>query len=125
MTIKRVAFPGTQKGVESNLSLHFGHTDAFVILEYDNETKEQKDVETIKNPPHSQGGCMMPVMLLKDANVDEVVLGGIGGRPLMGFQQVGIETYRGIEGSIKENFEQFVQSGLPKLTMPSCNSHKH
>ena len=36
---------------------------------------------------------MAPVMLLKQSGVDVLVAGGVGMRPLAGFQQVGIEVY--------------------------------
>ncbi len=36
---------------------------------------------------------MMPVMLLKKAEVDVLLAGGMGMRPLAGFQQVGIDVF--------------------------------
>ena len=99
---------------------HFGHTPNFLTIEYDETTKDVINVEVIQNVEHSQGGCMVPVMLLKDKNVTEVVVGGIGHRPLMGFIQVGIDPYRGIQGTIKQNFEAFKQNKLPKLTQGTC-----
>ena len=120
--MKRIAFPGTNAGLKSKLSLHFGHTQAFIVVQYDEETEEIEEVDIIENPPHRQGGCMLPVKILMNANVDAIVLGGIGGRPLAGFQQVGIETFRGIEGDVEENFKSFLAGSLQPLRMPSCGS---
>jgi len=36
---------------------------------------------------------MVPVNLLSDHNVNALIVGGIGMRPLMGFKQVGIDVY--------------------------------
>ncbi|UYP45519.1 hypothetical protein NEF87_001804 [Candidatus Lokiarchaeum ossiferum] len=121
MSLLKVAFPSTVEGLTGELVPHFGHTPAFTILEYDEESKEVSNVEVLQNAPHQQGGCMQPVMFLKNAGVNSVVLGGIGQRPLMGFLQVGVEPYAGIQGTVKENFEAFVAEKLQKMAKASCN----
>ncbi|QEE14602.2 NifB/NifX family molybdenum-iron cluster-binding protein [Promethearchaeum syntrophicum] len=120
MSTKKIAFPGTVEGLNGELVGHFGHTPTFLTIEYDENTKAVITVEVIQNSPHEQGGCMTPVMLLKNNGVSEVVVGGIGQRPLMGFIQVGIEPYRGIQGTIKQNFEAFKQNLLKKLSQATC-----
>ena len=100
---------------------HFGHTPAFTVLEYDEETKEVINVEILENSPHKSGACMQPVMFLKNAGTNDVILGGIGQRPLMGFLQVGIEPYIGINGTIKENFNAYIEGKLQKMVQSSCN----
>lgn len=88
----KVAVPSMAPGgLEAQTSAHFGHCDAFTILEYDNG--QIGAVEVLFNQGHVQGGCMAPVMTLKNAGVDVLLSGGMGARPLMGFQQVGIEVY--------------------------------
>jgi predicted Fe-Mo cluster-binding NifX family protein len=120
METKKIAFPGSIEGLKGELSGHFGHTEAFTTIEYDVSSKDVINVEIIQNAPHQQGGCMQPVMLLKNSGVSEVVVGGIGQRPLMGFAQVGIEVLTGHQGTIKDNFESFKLGKLPKLTQASC-----
>ena len=120
MSTRKIAFPGTVEGINGELAGHFGHTPIFCTIEYDETTKDVINVEIIKNAPHEQGGCMTPVMLLKNNSVTEVVVGGIGQRPLLGFIQVGIEPFRGIQGTIKQNFEAFKQNELPKLSQGTC-----
>lgn len=117
----KVAFPGTTSGLEGELVPHFGHTPAFTIVEIEEDTQNIHEVQIIENPPHSQGGCMQPVMKLKNEGVTHVVLGGIGQRPLMGFIQVGIEPYQGIQGSIKDNLRLFTEKKLQKMFEASCN----
>ena len=119
---KKVAFPGLKdSGMDGVIAGHFGKTEAFIVVDYNTQTKEINEVQTINNPPHGSGGCMMPVNILKEQNVDDVVLGGIGGRPLMGFVQVGIKPFHGIQGTIQENYEAFCQNKLNEMVKSSCN----
>jgi len=88
----RIAVPSIEQGgLEGTRSGHFGHCDVFTIIDVENG--EIKDVSTVENQSHVQGGCMVPVNLLAGHNVNALVVGGIGMRPLMGFKQVGIDVY--------------------------------
>lgn len=88
----RIAIPSEgQGGLDGLRSGHFGHCDVFTFVDLENG--EIKEVSTIPNVEHSQGGCMVPVNLLAQHQVDALVVGGIGMRPLMGFRQVGITVY--------------------------------
>ncbi len=88
----RIAIPSEgQGGLDGLRSGHFGHCDVFTFIDLENG--EIKEVSTIPNVEHSQGGCMVPVNLLAQHQVNALVVGGIGMRPLMGFRQVGITVY--------------------------------
>jgi len=88
----KIAFPSENPGgMEAALSDHFGHCAVFTLVDVDEE--KVQNVDTLVNGGHEQGGCMTPVMMLKGASVDVLVAGGMGPRPLAGFQQVGIDVY--------------------------------
>ena len=88
----RIAIPSVDNGgLDGQRSGHFGHCDVFTIV--DVEEGKIKGVSTIQNQEHVQGGCMVPVNLLGQHNVNAIIVGGIGMRPLMGFRQVGIDVY--------------------------------
>ncbi len=88
----RIAIPSMGSGgLDGERSGHFGHCDVFTMVDVENG--EIKDVSTVQNQSHVQGGCMVPVNLLSDHNVNALIVGGIGMRPLMGFKQVGINVY--------------------------------
>lgn len=88
----KVAVPSMAPGgVESQLSAHFGHCDFFTLA--DVEDGEIKNVDILANEGHVQGGCMAPVMFLKQAGAEALIAGGMGARPLAGFQQVGIQVF--------------------------------
>ncbi len=88
----RIAVPSEQPGgLDAAISAHFGHCACFTIVEVVNDVVAS--VEVLPNQPHAQGGCMAPVMFLKQHGVDHMIAGGMGMRPLMGFQQVGIQVH--------------------------------
>lgn len=88
----RIAVPSNgEGGMEGQRSGHFGHCDVFTFI--DIEDGEIKKVSTLQNQEHVQGGCMVPVNLLSSNNVNALIVGGIGMRPLMGFRQAGIDVY--------------------------------
>ena len=88
----RIAIPSMGPGgLDGERSGHFGHCDVFTFV--DVEAGEIKQVTTIPNQSHVQGGCMVPVNLLASHNVKALIVGGIGMRPLMGFKQVGIDVF--------------------------------
>ncbi len=88
----RIAIPSEQPGgLDAALSAHFGHCACFTIV--DAQDDEVTAVSVLPNAPHGQGGCMAPVSFLKSHGVDRMVAGGMGMRPLQGFQQVGIQVH--------------------------------
>ena len=111
----RIAIPSNgQGGLDGTRSGHFGHCDVFTFV--DVEEGEIKQVTTLQNQEHVQGGCMVPVNLLSENKVDALVVGGIGMRPLMGFRQVGIQVYYDVErAEIKPVVEDLIAGKLPEI----------
>ena len=111
----RIAVPSNgEGGLNGQRSGHFGHCDVFTLI--DVEDGKIKEVSTISNQEHVQGGCMVPVNLLGNNKVDALVVGGIGMRPLMGFKQVGIDVYYDAERiDIKPVVEDLINGSLPMI----------
>ena len=87
-----VAVPSDSPGgLEARISEHFGHCDAFTMVRV--EEGQVESVAVIPNGAHEGGQCMAPVMLLKQQGTGALIAGGMGQRPLSGFQQVGITVY--------------------------------
>lgn len=112
----RIAIPSVNNGgLDGQRSGHFGHCDVFTIV--DVEDGEIKEVSTIPNQEHVQGGCMVPVNFLAGHNVNALIVGGIGMRPLMGFRQVGIDVYHdAVRPEIKPVVEDLIAGRLPMIT---------
>jgi len=116
MTVVRIAVPSEGKGgLDGKRSGHFGHCDVFTLI--DVEDGEVKEVSILNNKEHVQGGCMVPVNLLAENNVQQLVVGGIGMRPLMGFNQVGIDVYHDAERiDIRPVVEDMIAGKVPMIT---------
>ena len=120
----RIAVPSMNPGgLDAGISAHFGHCDVFTLV--DVEDAQIKSVELLNNAGHAQGGCMAPVMLLKNAGVDILSAGGMGMRPLAGFQQVGIDVYYNQgAGSVGEAVQQILSGAAPKFGEAQvCGGH--
>ena len=106
------AHPG---GLDAPLSAHFGHCDLYTLVLVDNG--ELGDVKVVPNVPHQQGGCMAPVNYLAQHGVKTLIAGGMGLRPLMGFNQVGIDVYFGGEAqTVGEAVSAILAGKLPQFS---------
>lgn len=123
----RIAIPtNAPGGADSTVSEHFGHCDGFTVLTLKGGTIS--DEALVALPEHGQGGCMIPVQALVEAGADAVVVGGIGQRPLMGFQQFKVPVFHasGIR-AVRDVAEAFYAEKLALLEpSQACGGgHEH
>ncbi|MDR3556745.1 MAG: NifB/NifX family molybdenum-iron cluster-binding protein [Syntrophobacteraceae bacterium] len=111
-----VAIPSSSPGgLDSPLGAHFGHCDLYTVVEV--MDGQVKDVRLLPNVPHQQGGCMAPVNHLAQNGVQVLIAGGMGMRPLMGFNQVGIDVlYGGNAQTVKDAVDGFLKGVLQQFT---------
>jgi predicted Fe-Mo cluster-binding NifX family protein len=110
----RVAIPSEHPGgLSAARSGHFGHCEYFTIV--DMQDGRIGEVGVLRNIPHSEGGCMAPVMLLAQQGVGAIVVSGIGGRPLAGFNQVGIAVHAGVGETVEEAVQAYAADQLPEV----------
>ncbi|MFX0036584.1 MAG: NifB/NifX family molybdenum-iron cluster-binding protein [Candidatus Hermodarchaeota archaeon] len=117
-----IGIPSDGTELSDNISPHFGHCRYFIGVELYNGNQFKK-IFTLPNEDHI--GCMEPVMNMKERNVTDMILTGIGMRPFMGFQQVNINLHQGVNTSIKENIILFIEKKLRSLVDPSCENHSN
>lgn len=115
-----IGIPSTDTELSDDISAHFGHCNYFLGIEMSDEN-ELKKVFTLPNQGHS--GCMEPVMNMKERKVTDMIVTGIGGRPFMGFQQVQINLYQGINGSVEKNVKLLFEGQLKVLGSAICEDH--
>ncbi len=111
-----IGIPSTNPGgLDALFGEHFGHCDLYTVV--DVEDGEIKEVRTLPNVPHEQGGCMAPVQHLAQNGVKILIAGGMGMRPLMGFNQVGIDVYySGGAPTIGQAVQGFLDGQLQAFT---------
>jgi predicted Fe-Mo cluster-binding NifX family protein len=111
-----VAIPSTHPGgLEAALGAHFGHCDLYTLVKI--TAGKVVAVTTLPNVPHQQGGCMAPVNHLAQNGVQVLIAGGMGLRPLMGFNQVGIEVLygNGVQ-TVSEAVQALLAGNLPRFS---------
>ena len=118
----RIAVPSESPGgLDARRSGHFGRCECFTMVDVvDGQIGE---VEILHNAPHVEGGCMAPVLVLAEHNVDAIVVDGIGGRPLMGFNQVGIAVHAGAGTDVQTAVRSYIQGDLPVVGFDGACQH--
>ena len=89
------------------VSEHFGRCPQFTIL--DIEEKKIVKKETIDNPGHSTGSLPK---YFRDLGVECVIAGGAGFRAKQFFDDFGIKLITGIQGTVDEVIENFLNGTL-------------
>ena len=112
-------------GLDAQMGMHFGHCDVYTLVEI--EDGAVKNVSTLENVPHQQGGCLAPVQHLASHGVKALLAGGMGFRPLMAFHQVGIEVYyAGGMPTVGSAVQAFTDGKLPAFTEEfTCHGGAH
>ena len=112
-------------GLDAGMGMHFGHCDIYTIVRVaDGAVKE---VSTLPNVPHQQGGCLAPVQHLASHGVTKLLAGGMGMRPLMGFQQAGVDVYyAGNFPTVGQAVDAFLAGKLPAFSTEfTCGGGHH
>lgn len=97
-------------GLDSPVSGHFGHCKTFVVSTVENG--EIVNVETVPNPSHTS--CSEPVMRLANIGVNVLITMGMGRRPFMVAQQVGLTVVKSGESTVGDAVHTYLK-GLGKL----------
>ena len=113
-------FPG---GLEAKVGLHFGHSKLFTVVSL--EAGEIREVKTLPGLPHQEEGCMAPVRYLAQNGVKTMIAGGMGMRPLMGCNQLGIDVYHlGEASTVEEAVAALIAGRLPRFSTDfTCHGH--
>ena len=121
-TTARIAIPSEAPGgLTARRSGHFGRCECFTVVEM--LDGDMVSVEVVHNALHEEGGCMRPVLMLAEHNVTAIVVDGIGGRPLMGFNQVGIEVLAGTGADVETAVAAYIEGILPVVGLEGACQH--
>lgn len=119
----RIAVPSMAPGgMNASRSGHFGRCDCFTLIDIKNGKPDT--INIIDNPPHVEGGCLAPVMLLAEHDVDAIIVQGMGMRPWMGFNQSGISVLLGTGETVEDSVQALIDGQLSPMTSDSlCGGH--
>jgi predicted Fe-Mo cluster-binding NifX family protein len=118
----RIAIPSEAPGgLAAQRAGHFGRCTCFTLVDVAGD--QVKEVAVLENAPHTEGGCMAPVLVLAERRVDAIVVDGIGGRPLMGFNQVGIAVHAGVGDDVATAVRAYIQGSLPVVGFEGACQH--
>lgn len=111
-----VAIPSAgPEGLDATIDAHFGHCAMYTLVEV--ADGQVKTVQSVPSCPHEQGGCLAPVQYLAGQNVTTLISGGMGFRPLMGFNQAGIKVYHGSGApTVGHAVQALLMDSLPEFT---------
>ena len=101
------------------LSLHFGHSEQFALIDVDAEKKEIINREVIELPGHSCGSL---VDLLAARDVSAVIAGGMGTTPRRLFQENGIGVVLGALESDPEKAVLDYMNGILATGDNACDN---
>lgn len=112
-------------GLEAAPSAHFGHCDVYTLARVENGAVS--DVRVLPNSGHEHGNCLQPVQELAQQGVTALLAGGMGMRPLMGFNQMGIQVYfAGSYPTVGAAVQAFSEGKLTPFTMEhTCGGGRH
>jgi len=112
--IMKIAVP-TANGL---LNAHFGHCEAFAIIEVDPDTKAILNRSDIDAPPHEPG--LLP-RWLGEKGVNLIIAGGMGQRAQMLFNQQNIQVIVGVPCEAPEKLVNAYLSGTIQSGVNLCD----
>jgi predicted Fe-Mo cluster-binding NifX family protein len=98
-------------GLDGEMAMHFGHCSHFVVAHVDGD-RRVTGTEVHPNPyaEHHQPGQIPQFIHSLGANV--VVTGGMGGKAMEWFRQLGIEVATGSRASVAETLDAYLAGAL-------------
>ncbi|ACS90742.1 MULTISPECIES: NifB/NifX family molybdenum-iron cluster-binding protein [Thermococcus] len=106
----KIAIPAEDKrGLESNVSGHFGRAKYFVFV--DVEDNKIKNAEVVEVPFEEHGPGDLP-NFIKEHGGEVVLAYGMGRRAIDYFNQLGIEVVTGAYGKIEDVVDAFIHQVL-------------
>ena len=107
------------RGMEELVGEHFGRVPFYTIVDTDTES-----VKVVSNTSEHMGGRGYPPELLARAGVEVMLCRGLGRRAIMMFEEMGIEVFVGVDGTIRDAVDQWKGGRLQMATDENaCRQH--
>jgi len=112
--VRRIAVPIAN----GELAMHFGHCEAFALVEVDPDAKAIVKTEEIAAPEHQPG--LLP-RWLHERGANLVIAGGMGSRAQNLFAECGIQVVTGASGGTPEAIAQAWLDGALQTGANVCD----
>jgi len=109
-------------GLESLVAQHFGHAPFFIFVDVENG--EVTGTNGVANPfvnGHAPG--QVPGFI-KEQNANVMLSGGMGGRAIQFFEDVGITAATGASGTVRQSLDNYFGGNLTEAA-PCDESVEH
>jgi predicted Fe-Mo cluster-binding NifX family protein len=119
----RIAVSADNKeGLDSIVSPHFGRCPHYILVDLDG--CDVTGVEAVDSPfyGHHQPGQVPN--FIHSLGADVMLAGGMGGRAIMFFQQLGIQAVTGAYGTVRQSVERYL-GGTLEGAAPCKESQEH
>ena len=119
----RIAVSADNKnGLDSVVSPHFGRCPHFILV--DLEGQQVQAVQELDNPYYENHQPGQVPALISSLGADVMLTGGMGGRAIQFFQQLGIEGVTGADGTVRQSVEHYL-GGQLRGAAPCHDSQDH
>lgn len=103
---------------EGNVFEHFGRTKSFKVYDLQNGVIENTVFINADGSGHSE-----LISMLKSVDVELVLCGGIGGKAIQMFNNLGIDVYTGATGNTDDVLRGFMDGSLKLNNTSTCDHH--
>jgi predicted Fe-Mo cluster-binding NifX family protein len=123
MSIEKVAVPvDVISGLDSPVSGHFGHSTGFLVAEISEGGIVRS--ETLQNEGHQS--CAEPVSILAQKGVGTLLANGMGRRPYLICQQLGIQVVKAEGKTAREAVTAYIEGSSASFGEESlCGGGDH
>jgi predicted Fe-Mo cluster-binding NifX family protein len=109
-------------GLDSVVSPHFGRCPYYILVDVDGQ--EVQAVNAIDNPYYGQHSPGVVPGFIHSQGVDVMLTGGMGGRAIAFFEQLGVEAVTGASGTVRRALELYL-GGQLRGVQPCRESIEH
>lgn len=119
----RIAVSADDKnGLDSVVSPHFGRCPYYILV--DVEGNQVTGIQAVESPFYGQHEPGQVPGFIHSLGANVMLAGGMGGRAIMFFQQMGIEGVTGAYGTVRQSVERYLGGEL-KGAAPCSESEDH
>jgi predicted Fe-Mo cluster-binding NifX family protein len=112
----------TNDGLDSMVAQHFGRCPYFALVDMDGN--EVQGIEVIDNPYFARHQVGEIPQFIHEQQANVMLSGGMGGRAIQFFQELGIQAATGAAGTVRQILETYLGNELREAA-PCAESVAH